>query len=311
MKAFSLLDIPNYQLEKMKRKYIWCSIDYRRFSFNSLQKMNDYLLKYLSWHTGASNASNWSVSYNSTGCLISRQKSPRWDSYQLIVWIEGVWPVPIIYFEIYRPDLAMWDSVGRFDFYGAFFHFRDQFDVIFSDMYDSMIAEIRSTRVDVAFDFNLPVIPSMIKWIKPSRNSKRHVRQFHDWKDNGMSGLSYLTNKNSWYGVRFYDKSLDCRNNGKKSWYWPMSENDWTRIEFELYPPYSQRNDKEIIAMCSAWIGWMDVSLWLHYRPSPWYLVPNAYAYFARYCKSMGITIDMLLDDLTSYHIAFLSHEKK
>lgn len=310
MKAFSFLDIPDYQIEKMKRKFIGVSIDYRRFSFSSLQMMDKYLMKYLSWHKAASNASNGSVSYNWDGYLISRQRSPRWDSYQLIVWIEWVWPVPIIYFEIYKPDLAMGDSVGRFDFYGAFFHFRDQFDTLLSDMYESMSIEVKSTRCDVAFDFEMPIIPSMVKWIKPSRNSKRHITPYINSEWN-ISWLSYLTTKNSGYWVRFYDKRLDTASKGKKSWYWHMSDREWSRIEFELYPPYSIDSDSGLINLCSAWLGGMDISMGLHYRPCPWYLIPNAYTYFQRYCKNQWIPFETMLDDLTAYHITFLSHGKK
>lgn len=267
-------------------------------------------MKYLSWHKWASNSSNGSISYSGDGYLISRQKSPRGDSYQLIVWIEGIWPVPIVYFEIYKPELAMGDSVGRFDYYGAFFHFRDQFDPMLSDMYDSMSQEIKSTRCDVAFDFEIPIIPSMVKWVKPSRNSKRSIASYYNQKWD-ISGLSYLTNKNSGYWVRFYDKNLDTANKWKKSWYWHMSDKEWTRIEFEIYPPYSVQSDIAMIALCSAWIGGMDVSMWLHYRPCPWYLIPNAYTYFVRYAKNQGINFDTLLDDLTAYHITFLSNGKK
>ena len=300
MKAFSILDIPEYKRKKLAKTIMGINIDYRRFTFSSQKQFMGYIEKYLPWYFWAVDENNASVSYDQWA-LISRTRSPRGIAYQVIVTFENIWAVPIIYFEIYKDWLGMKNSVGRFDFYGAFFHFREYIEKRFQNLYTDLEKNVRSTRVDVAFDFASPFPQDAMKWIHPSENSTRNIRAWYT-KDL-LSSVSYLSEKNSGYWVRIYEKNIDLKHNWKKNWYGSQPD-DWTRIEFEFYPPYSPKKDLEILEICTKKLL-LDETPYLNfsYRPNFDFKVENAYRYFCRYAENHGIDIDTFIDEIIAYHI--------
>ena len=150
--------------------------------------------------------------YFKDACL-TRVPSPRGRAFQYIIAIEGIGPVPLIYVEDYSS--LVFGSVGRVDFYGAFFHFREflptpvlrLFNVLES-LYMSLDSSIRCTRIDVALDFSCALPQNIHDYILPDANSKRGLRVFYD-STRKINSASYLSKKNSGYGVRVYNKLLD------------------------------------------------------------------------------------------------------
>lgn len=307
MLAMSFLQIPEYKRKQLKRGLMWISIDYRRFSFTSRKVLDGYIQEYLPWYFWCSDSDNSSFSYQNNA-LISRVASPRGTAYQVIIAFENIWPVPIIYFEFYKEWLWMKDTVWRIDFYGSFFHFEDYIDDKYKELYKKLHSGLknkdsRSTRVDVAFDFTFP-FPQDTSWIVPSKNSDREVSFYKH--ENKINSIAYLSWKNSWYGVRIYNKNISVAKTGKENWYWWKEAigNDWTRIEFEFYPPYSPKTDEEIIAICSKkLLNDETPNLNLKYRPNFVFNVENAYKYFERYAKNHGMTMNDLLDCLMEVQI--------
>jgi len=307
MLAMSFLQIPEYKRKMLKKWLIWVDIDYRRFSFDSRKILDGYIQEYLPWYFGASDCDNSSFSYNSEA-LITRVASPRGTAYQVVIAFENIGPVPIIYFEFYKEWLGMKNTVGRIDFYGSFFHFNNYIDDRYRELYRKLheglkTGDSRSTRVDVAFDFIFP-FPQDTSWIVPSKNSDREVSFYkHGWK---INSIAYLSGKNSGYGVRLYNKNISVEKTGKENWYWGREaiSNDWTRIEFEFYPPYSPKTDDEIISICSEKLLHDKYpNLNLKYRPNFVFNVENAYKYFERYAKNHGMTMNDLLDCLMEAQI--------
>lgn len=305
MEAFSIIQIPEYQRKKLKRKKLWISIDYKRFNIKDRNILQEFVFTTIE----APNETNSNVVYDWDVALL-RVHSPRGKAHQVIISVEGIWPVPIAYIEVYSAGQWLKGSVARIDFYGAFFHFHDCIPTSFHEMYSNLMkiavdspSNVRKTRVDIAIDFDFEFPQNGHKWIIPSENSKRNVEVHkHRWLWNSFA---YLAEKNTSYWVRIYNKIVESEKNKKERWYW-WKENlpdNWTRIEFEFYPPYSLMKDEELMELCLARVtGTDDIEIGLPFRPVNKFNIENAYKYFERYAKNHGIDIEQLLFELMEYH---------
>ena len=305
MEAFSIIQIPEYIKKKLARSKIGLSIDYKRFNLKS-HKILDNLL--LNAHR-ANDCDNSNVAYDGEVSYM-RIHSPRWIAHKVVLSIENVWPVPFAYIEVYGVWQGLAWSVAKIDFYGAFFHFIDVIPRRYLHMYRYLqdLSEeknlVRVTRIDVAMDFLYDFPQNAWDWIVPSENSEREVSAYkHKRKYNSYG---YLSKNNSGYGVRMYNKSVEVKKDGKINWYWwedKIPEN-WTRIEFEFYPPYSLKNDDELMMDCwKKVVGRGKVELWLQFRPTYQFKVENAYVYFMRYARTHWVSMESLIDEVVAYHI--------
>lgn len=303
MRSFSIISIPEYQRKKLIKNRLGTQIDYRRFSFPTKEGMMKYINQYFDYYKYIGDSDNSNSAFRNER-TINRVQTPRGTMYTVSVCFEWLGKaVPILMFEIYKDDLWMLWSSGRFDFYGAFFHFRSSLEDDLNRLYNEMHDKERSTRVDVAFDFSIEFPEQCINWIHPSKNSDRNIMAWH--KQDKLISCSYLTSKNSWYWVRMYNKALAVEQMGKQFWYgWEGNySNNWFRLEFEFYPPYSPMKDYEIITMCNNRVL-KDASpiLNLPYRPCNTFLVENAYKFFCKYAKTHWVTIDFLLGEIVKHH---------
>jgi len=316
MKAFSLFQIPDKNKLIIKDNFRSSNIDWKRFNFSNkadfLDLIGDYFPGYNLLDTDNSNSRFF------RDAVFLRVRSNLWMAFQYVVTIVGVGTVPICRVEIYSQGLK--DSCGRIDFYGAFFHFREylwdrvvQLYSFLDEEYQKKDSFVRCTRMDVAIDIRIPFPKNVFEFITPAPRDKVKARKtikaynYIDWVPHSVS---YLPKKNSWYGVRIYDKILDIKDKGKEFWYTDLPE-DLTRIEFEFYPPYSNMNTSEsMLSFClSKVFGFPMKPLGLHYRPALGFNVENAYSYFCRYAKNKGITIGELINELQNYHLDQLSQE--
>ena len=258
--------------------------------------------------------------------------SPRGVAHQIVISFENIGPVPIAFIEQYGKGQGLNNAVARIDFYGAFFHFYDWIPHRYQALYLELMYQaelhtseidgkkvnvkgdtVRVTRVDIAFDFAQPFPQNGGKWITPCANSKRDVELFrHRGKFNSYG---YLSNKNSWYGVRMYNKLIDIDKLGKWNWYGGISKlpKEWTRVEFEFYPPYSSDySDDELRVMCEKrLLRKGNISLGMKFRPTFDFKIVDAYAYFEKYAKNHGITMDQLIDEIVAYHVTLVEEKNK
>lgn len=302
MKAFSLFQIPKKDIHIYNKNIVSSSVDYKRFSFSDKSLFSKILQKYFFWFSFL-DSDNSNTKYFDYWTL-SRVPSPRWKAF--IFFINLVWfpPIPIIYIEEYSNWFK--NSVGRVDFYGAFFHFYNTIKDLpicsfFLELEElSLDNTIRCTRTDIAFDFSIPFPHDWVDYILPSDNSQRSVYAYY--YKNKLNSVSYLTKKNSWYGVRMYNKNLDITQKWKDFWY-DIKYDNLTRIEFEFYPPYSHEfSSHQLKSFISKKLLWTDIiSLWLKYIPQKPFQIENAYNHFARYAKNHWVTIDYLIDELHKY----------
>jgi len=317
MQPFEIFKIPSEKLPFFKENLVKISCDYRRFSFWFKDTFLDVVNTYFPWYWKI-DQDNSNVLYLHEGSLHS-VGSNRWRAFIYSVAYEWIWPVPLIYIELYNEKSKL-PSVGRLDFYGSFFHFFDNVPDFLLDLYNFLDTNaflassfIRCTRTDIAFDFIVPFPADWLYYYKPSKNAKkRKVNPYYDYTtwEPVLNSTSYLTKKNSWYGVRMYNKILDIRDKNKSSWYTDLPDN-LTRIEYELYPPYSSNFAyKKLENIISEKLFGSIVSpLGLEFRPNYWFKIENAYHYFKRYAKSKWIDFLDMLHQLKDYHLKFIWQE--
>lgn len=306
MKWFSLLQIPENNLSIFQQNFLSSSVDYQRFSFSHLREFEDLLWNYFPWYDLVDTNNSNSIFF--TSAVLSRVPSPRGRAFQYIITIEWIWPVPLLFIEMYSNWLK--NSYGRIDFYGSFFHFfrflPDRIQFLYNRLNDSYIdpsSSISCTRVDIALDFSCSFPKDVQKWIKPSKNSLRTAKCYN-WIDDKFNSISYLTKKNSGYGVRMYNKTIDIQQKWKSLWYGSALPPDLTRLEFEFYPPYSSHTTEHLINLCSSRVfGSVVTPIWFPYYPDLWFNVENAYTYFIRYAKSKWLSISTLLEEINNFHL--------
>ncbi len=302
MEAFSIIEIPPYIKTKLKRKLLGVNMDYKRFNIRDreiIRGIHQFSRK-------ASDTDNSDIIYD-WEVAMQRIHSPRWIAHNILLSMVGWKPIWFAYMEVYWPWQGLRGSVGRIDFKWSFFHFYDQIPERWKQVYNALIEQegkiVRTTRKDVAFDFAYEFPQWGDKWINPAKNSKRSVECY---KHNGLfNSYGYLAEKNTNYGIRIYNKIIDIEKNSKEFWYWWTEKlpKNWTRIEFEFYPPYSLKSDEELMKICSMrLLGSDSISLWLPYRPCFDFKLESAYSYFTRYALNHWITIDVLLEELVDYH---------
>lgn len=305
MKPFSMISIPEKDIITLKKTFLSISTDYKRFSISEKDVFLDIISEY--FPTAILLDSDNSNSSWSDEALLVRTPTPRGRAYQYIISIEGIWPVPLAYIESYE-NQTISESVGRIDFYGAFFHFKDfiptNLSKLYNELNNSQISAIRCTRHDVALDFNMSLPINSHKWILKGKNAKKTPHYYNCNEQWIFQSFSYLTKRNSGYWLRVYNKLLDTKDKWKGAWYWDNIPNNWTRIEFEFYPPYSSEVSEQTLfdSVNSRFFGSHVVPMGLPLRPDLWFKVQSAYIHFQRYAKSKGITMDRLLEDLKGYH---------
>lgn len=303
MRWFSIFQLTEEDTAYFHASLVSVGIDYQRFSFSDTDTMSRILNSYFP-NTWLIDSDNSNTLYVHTGAL-TRVSSPRGFAYIYTLAFEGIGAVPICFFEIYKNPFG--GSVGRIDLYGSFFHFESFLPMELRHLKEDLLSEwsrdhIRCTRTDVALDFEMPYPQNICDIITPSRHAKRWVNTYND---NGvLNSASYLTRKNSWYGVRVYNKILDIKQKGKEFWYDNLPDN-LTRVEFEFYPPYSHINDSTQILelVLDRLFGNKNIPVGLGSRPQLWFVVENAYAYFKRYAISKGVSVDFLIEEITKYHL--------
>lgn len=296
-------------------------MDYKRFNIKDRKIMKELFI-----NSNQANDEDNSNTIHDTDNEVTymRVSSNNGIAHQVLVNIVNVWPVPIIQVEEHAPWRGLRWSVWRVDFYGAFFHFMDYIPKRYVREYEKLTElhknepeNLRTTRKDVSLDFIFDFPQKGNNWIKPSPNSMRDVISYkHEWKYNSFG---YLSNKNSGYGVRIYNKRVDVLRNrkwwkaNKSSWYgWieNIPEN-WTRIEFEFYPPYSLMSDEELIKICWERCTWSTkVNLWLKFRPKATFEIERAYNYFQNYAENHWITMEELMDQIITFH-CYLEEKKE
>jgi len=305
MKALSILEIPDYKKKDFVKSLLWIQVDYKRFNIKSRKILDSLLMNSIR----ANDNDNANIAYDKEVAFI-RIPCPRWIAHKIVFNVENIWPVPFAYIEVYWLGQWLQWSVAKIDFYGAFFHFFEFIPSRYMNLYDYLMEEskkqhyVRVTRIDIAMDFKMPFPQNFHNWIKPSENSKRDVDIYkHKWKFNSAW---YLSNKNSWYWVRWYNKVIDINKQWKHNWYWWEKNipNHWTRIEFEFYPPYSLKTDDELKKDVWEKLFWSGlINLWLQFRPCFEFKIENAYRYFTRYAEQHWIDFETLIDELISYHM--------
>lgn len=267
-------------------------------------------MEWLHFYSYKSNNETNSESTFDWEVLYTRVHSPRGIAHKIVMNVVWLGPIPIAYVEVYAQWQWLRGSVGRIDFYGAFFHFKDSVPERYIRLYNELMrlaektSKVRITRVDIAMDFAYDFPQNGWSWIVPSGNSSRQVSCY---KHQGLwNSYWYLSGKNSGYWVRIYDKLIDIAHNWKEDWYWWKEKlpKNWTRIEFEFYPPYTVSNDdNKLKEMCLARTCWnWVISIWLEFRPTMVFKVENAYNYFERYAKNHWITIKQLIDEVVKYY---------
>lgn len=348
MESFSILNIPKYKKNWLTKLKPTMQLDYKRFNIKDLSILEQVLWAELmsiacprEWKE-VTNFTNSNVAYDNDIALLrvdtwnvkkeeskidvkewekwrKRIFSPRWVAHQLIGTAVGIWVIPFALIEKYWKWQWLRWSVARIDFYGAFFLFADDLPARYRRIYAKLQeltrtepSKISVTRVDVAIDFKWYPFPQQCHlWVKPCKNSKRDVDvRMHEQK---INSVSYLSTKNSWYWIRIYNKTLQVNKDSKKvNWYggkWKVPE-DWTRFEFEFYPPYSKLDELDLLKKVKERMFWTDsIELWLPVRPTIEFNVENAYNFMMRYAKNHWITMEMLLESCYDYHVQM--EEKK
>ena len=310
MEAFDIIHVPDYLKKKMRKKILWTSLDYHRFNIRD----HDILRSVCPTYSRGTDLNNSSSSYDPEQVLLERIYSPRWVAYNIIVSIENCWPVAFAYYEVYWKWQWLQGSLWRIDFKGWFFHFFEFMPEKYRKLYRDLLKaederDIRSTRKDIAFDIEI-AFPQKC-WITPAKNSKRGIKKYdYKWLYNSYG---YLSPKNTGYGVRIYNKVVDIEQASKKNkeawywWKWNYAQN-WTRIEFEFYPPYSLMPTEELMELCAKRIFWDFIIQWgLKYRPCTTFNVENFYKYCERYAKLHWVSIDQLIDQLVAYRIEVIN----
>lgn len=312
MQAFEIFKIPDKKLPFFIKNFVkvWC--DYRRFSFSVRDEFINVVKTYFPnyWKIDSDNSN---VAYLHSGSLMC-VNGKQGRAYIYSVAYEGIGPVPLCYIEIYSEKSKL-PAAGRIDFYGSFFHFFDNVPPFLLDLYKYLDTiyqtkySITCTRTDIAFDFILPFPKDWLHYYHPSKNAKkRKVNPYYDYTTGSplLNSTSYLTKKNSWYGVRMYNKILDVRDKEKESWYIDLPQN-LTRIEYELYPPYTKFSVSHLQNLISKKLLGSEIPpLWLEFRPNYGFKIENAYHYFRRYAKTKGIDLVEMLNLVKNYHLKYI-----
>jgi len=312
MQSLSLLTVPEYNQRIWKRRCIGVSIDWKRFNIRRRSVIER--LWYLSKH--ASNETNNST-YFMEWLTFQRIRSPHWIAHNVsfaFEWDDGIpISVPVVHIEVAGKWQGLKESVGRVDFYGAYFQFRHLVPNILKWMYETLESlskegvDVNCTRVDVCVDIQTKFPQGGYNLITPSKNTKRKVQSFRDPKTNKWEGFSFDAKKNSAYGIRIYDKAIDIKDQGKEFWYKWYPET-WTRVEFEFYNPYASMDESTLVKnvtkrVLGEGISWFD----LKYRPTSWLTPQTAYNWFKSYAKKHGIEIQSLIDVIQKEHIRVIS----
>lgn len=312
MQALSLLTVPEYNQRIWKRKCIWVSIDWKRFNIKSRDVIE--WLWYLSrkWSNETNNST-----YFMEWLTFQRIHSPNGIAHNVsfaFEWEDWI-PVsiPVVHIEVAWRWQWLKDSVGRVDFYGAYFQFRHLVPDILKWMYDQLEKlskewiRVNCTRIDVCVDIHAKFPQCGYNLITPSKNTKRKVQSFRDPKTNKWEGFSFDAKKNSAYGIRIYDKAIDIRDQGKQFWYLWYPDT-WTRVEFEFYNPYSSMDEETLFKnvtkrVLGEWMSWFT----LKYRPTSWLTPQTAYNWFKSYAKKHWVEIQSLIDVIQKEHIRVIS----
>lgn len=305
MEAFSILQIPKYQQNKLCVSTFAVGIDYRRYNIRDRKLWASLIVSnfYASDTDNNNTRYDWDVAY-------LRIKSPRGKAHQVLLPVIGAKPVPFLYVEEYGIGQWLKWSVARIDFYGAFFQFYDDLPQRYKNLYESIKAMAKNTdkkvwctRIDIAVDCEYEFPQKWHKWIKPCLNSDRQVAMWkHHWLFNSYA---YLSSKNSGYGVRIYNKTVEVLKDQKEFWYWGPDKikEKWTRIEFEFYNPYSSMSEEELIDMVQERILGKKVQLGMRSRPTFTFDIEVAYKYFERYAKNHWLTTDQLIEEILQYNL--------
>lgn len=317
MQTLSLLTIPEYNQTRFRHKCFGVSIDWKRFNIRSQS-----ILEKIWWLSRrASNDTN-----NSTFFLdwltFQRIRSPNWVAHNISFAFEGTdgvpVSIPVVHVEVYRKWQWLKWSVARVDFYWAYFHFCHVVPEILRWMYSTLSTiaensggdEVNVTRLDICVDIACKFPQQGYKLITPSKNTKRKVKSFMDPATNRWEGFSFDAQKNTNYGVRIYDKVVDIYAQWKDWWYENHPQN-WTRIEFEFYSPYSNMNEDVIFENVTKRVLWEWRSGFeMKYRPTTWFKPITAYYWFRAYAKRHKIEIPDLLAAITEQHKIY-THEKE
>lgn len=317
---------------KLKKSLFNIQLDYEIFSVENIvfgQKRNsnwlyvwwdrfwvrlfyEYMSKLAKWELDidTDNSNTYYVPWEEV--TVSKSKTPRWYFYNFYITFAGK-VVNIFTIEEFTKNNTFHNEIWRFIFRWAFYYFWEYIPAYIIDIYSQIKNQwesnkdknsiIKRTRVDVAFDFDCEVF-NYAKYTNISSVSKTAVRAYDPNKDWLFSSFSYLPVKsNKWYGFRIYDKIKDTKDKNKYFWYWDTLNGleNWQRIEYEIYSPYShQCTDEELFAwFSSVLLGTDKIEKKIVWKPKSQYNSENLLKNFIRYSKNHWVWVWKAMVDLT------------
>lgn len=248
---------------------------------------------------------------------ITKSKTPRWYFYNF--FITFLWKsINIFTIEEYNSANKFNNEAWRFIFRWAFYYFGDHIPGYIIDTYNLIKTRwennrlksniVKRTRVDIAFDIDCPVF-NYAKYTNISKTSKTAVKAYNPNDEWLYASFSYNpTKSNKWYGFRIYDKKKDTQDKNKAFWYWDALNDfeNWQRIEYEVYPPYShQCTDEELFSWFSSVLFWTDkVDKKIIWAPKSQYLAENSFKNAEKYAKNHWVSMGQLITDLNQEYFA-------
>lgn len=318
---------PNRDIQRLFKKTLFnAQLDYEVFSFENkifwdkkrgwdrywYKKFIEYCSFFWKWVVLDGDNSNEAY-FEEYWMTVTKNKTPRGFFYNFSIVF--AWKsVNIFTIEEFNAK-GLTNECWRLIFRGAFYYFQNEIPDFVLEAYSKLKNEwkltinsdnqiIKRTRVDVAFDFDFETF-DYAKFVKKSVNSKTAIKAYNP-NDNWLyTGIQYLPVKsNKWYWFRIYDKKRDTIDKWKQFWYWD-SLNDyqnWNRIEYEIYPPYSnQCTDEELFAGISNVLLWTEkVEKKIIWKPKSQYNVENSLKNFQKYASNHWVGVWQALIDLNN-----------
>lgn len=240
----------------------------------------------------------------------------RWYLYNFFYQSPGLPEIDMFCIEIYKQNNVVGKKyIWRVDFYSAFYYSKNILPKLFIDIYEktkSLFIDgvISRTRVDIAFDFDLPIF-NFLKYLNKSDNSKRDESYFNMDEVTGFpNSVNYLPKDSKWYGVRYYNKTLQSNKKWRSWLYWNENISNWFRIEYEMYNPYSSLSDDVLFDKLKAKIfNWETPKFsWLiNYRPTAKYDINNSYEYLTKYSENHWVKPELVV---MNYIFSFMTDSK-
>lgn len=318
---------PNRAIQRLLKKTLFNrQLDYEIFSVENItlfskdetpnrlgyMKYADYCAKLWDWLSKIDSDNSNEFYIEEHWLTVTKNKTPRWYFYNF--YITFAWKAVNIFTieEFFGKNIT--NDCWRFIFRGAFYYFSSEIPKHIIDTYFEIKSEwentrnkdwqvIKRTRVDVAFDFDFPTF-DYSQFVKKSVNSKTAIKAYNPNDEWLYTWIQYLpTKSNKWYWLRIYDKHQDTKDKNKQFWYWDSVKDykNWNRIEYEIYPPYSnQCSDEELFSWFSHILFWNENvnDRKIVWQPKSQYDSRNSLKTFIKYSKNHWVNVWTALTDL-------------